>query len=48
MKITAENRNLEQKYEELLKEIEEKSEIMKKNIDEKNKGSEDIETNMED
>ena len=44
--IAVENRNLEEKYQDLLKEIEEKSKIMTESVDEKTKGATEIEDKM--
>lgn len=44
--ITKENRQLEEKYAELVKEIEEKGELMTKQLDEKETGITTIETQM--
>lgn len=46
MEITKENRNLEEKYQDLIKEIEEKGDLMKKQMLEKDEGSDKIEKQM--
>lgn len=46
LKITVENRNLEEKYQELLKEIEEKTTLMDNSLEEKNKGADQIQASM--
>ena len=46
LEIEKENRNLEEKYQELLKEIEEKSEMMDKQLSDKEEGTTKIETQM--
>ena len=46
LEIEKENRNLEEKYQELLKEIEEKSEMMDKQLADKEEGTTKIETQM--
>ena len=46
MEITKENRNLEEKYQDLIKEIKEKGDLMKKQMLEKDEGSDKIEKQM--
>ena len=46
LEIEKENRSLEEKYEELLKEIAEKSELMDKQLTDKEEGTTKIETQM--
>jgi len=46
MEITKENRNLEEKYQDLIKEIEEKGDLMEKQMLEKDEGSDKIEKQM--
>ena len=44
--IDIENKNLEEKYLGLVKEIEEKTVLMDKNVEEKTKGTDEIEVKM--
>jgi hypothetical protein len=44
--IAIENKNLEDRYQELIKEINEKTVAMEQNVDEKSKGTSEIEEKM--
>lgn len=44
--ITKENRSLEEKYQELLKEVEDKGKLMEEQLSEKEKGITSIESQM--
>ena len=44
--ILKENENLEEKYQELMKEIEEKGELMDKQIKEKEEGTTNLQTSL--
>lgn len=46
LSLAIENRRLDEKYQDLVKEVKDKTEVMKQNIEEKDKGSDEIETKM--